>query len=111
MELAKGQITINYEEIKRRKEKISIKMMSSAIPENISKKNQPKIVKTKFKEDLMKKIETETLIGELQLEILEEIVDFREKEDFLKNSNEKERKTAIFHLFMNIDKISNVKNF
>jgi len=100
MELAKGQITVNSHEMMN-KETISVKMMSTAIPENISKK--PKIMK-KFKEDFLKKIENETQIGELQIEINEEIMNYKGKSD-----NLKEKETPIYYLFMNIDKISNVK--
>lgn len=109
MELAKGQININLSETGI--ENIyTIKMFSGAIPDQISKK--PKIIKTKmFKEDAFKKIETETLIGELQFQIIEELKEKEVKKVqnmTLQKQPWFERESPIYFLFLNIDKISNV---
>lgn len=110
MELAKGNLITSLEEINGNYNNfITINLMSSAIPDQISKKEKPKVVKSKvFKEDNLKKIETETLIGELHLQIIEE------NEQISKNQPtpsiyRSENENPIYYLFLNIDKISNVK--
>lgn len=115
MELAKGQININLAE-NGIEDLYTIKMFSGAIPDQISNKEKPKIIKMKkFKEDTLKKIDTETLIGELQFQIIEEI---KEKEKVKKvqymNIQKEpwiERESPIYFLFLNIDRISNVNIF
>ena len=107
MELAKGQISLNPKEIIP-SGFLSVKMFSCAIPEQIAKKDKPKVIKTKiFKEDNLKKIETETLIGEIQLQINEEI-EILPKALASQKNQWIEKETPIYYLLLNIEKISNV---
>ena len=110
MELAKGSLTMNLHEIEENVDGIiSVELFSSAIPEQISKKEKPKVMKSKmFKEDNLKKIENETRIGEVYFQVVEE-----NELQFTKNltsgpKNFTENEMPIYHLLLNIEKISNV---
>ena len=109
MELAKGNLTINLPEIKESNgDTIAVDMFSGAIPEQISKKEKPKVVKSKmFKEDNLKKIENETRIGEVYFQIIEENEQVYKNLD-LTPKKFTESEMPQYHLLLNIEKISNV---
>lgn len=109
MELAKGNLTMNLLEIRESNGgAISVEMFSGAIPEQISKKEKPKVVKSKiFKEDNLKKIENETRIGEVYFQIIEENDQVSKNFDLTPNKFT-ETEMPQYHLLLNIEKISNV---
>lgn len=109
MELARGNLAMSLPEIKENTDgTISVDMFSGAIPEQISKKEKPKVVKSKiFKEDNLKKIENETKIGEVCFQIIEEKEQIYKNLDLIPNKFI-ESEMPQYHLLLNIEKISNV---
>lgn len=111
MELAKGQANIDFNE--KTHEIYEIKMFSTAIPDNLAKKSKPKIGRTPnvFKEDNLKKIETETLIGSVFMKIKNTKTEIESKTIIQKSTPPNpiiKENEQLYYLFMFIEKLTNV---
>lgn len=120
MELAKGHFELREEE--NNQSFYEIKLFSTAIPDNISKKSKPLIPQNNafLKGDRLKKIENETFIGTLYISfkfLPMQQIKVPKGENIFKEVNNKTpmeqnmNKTQISsYLFLFIEKIANVKH-